>query len=113
MARSAGTVRIVFEAGTAGFVADCQKAKSKVIEFGQGASTAGAATRSSMAESTAAVKVLEGNLGGTTRAVSRFVSVTLGMGPVLSAAFPVIGAVLLGKAILDSYGPMRRCSRRG
>ena len=95
MARSAGTVQIVFQAGTAGFVADVAKAKSAVKDFGSG-------TKFNMAESSAAVKALEGNFTGTTRAVSRFLSVTLGLGPVLRAAFPVIGAVLLGKAIFDT-----------
>ncbi len=95
MAKSAGVITITFTAGTAGFVADVARAKSQVREFGQ-------TTKFNMAESSAAVRALEGNFGNTTRAVSRFLSVTLGMGPVLQAAFPVIGAVLLGKAIYDT-----------
>lgn len=54
-----------------------------------------------MAESSAAIKVLEGNFANSNRAVARFLAVTLGLGNVISAAFPVIGAVLLGKAIVD------------
>lgn len=95
MAKRAGVITISLNAGTSQFVLDMEKAKAKVRDFGQ-------ASKFNMAESTAAVKALEGNFGGTTRAVSRFVAVTLGLGPVLSAAFPVIGAVLLGKAIVDT-----------
>jgi len=39
--------------------------------------------------------VMEGNLTGTTRAAGAFLATTLGLGPVLQAAFPVIGAVAL------------------
>ncbi|MBZ5621456.1 MAG: hypothetical protein LAQ69_22430 [Acidobacteriia bacterium] len=94
MGRSAGVITIRFEAGTAGFVADVAKAKASVKDFGT-------STKFNMLESTAAIRTLEGNFQSSTRAVSRFVSVTLGLGPVMAAAFPVIGAVLLGKAIVD------------
>lgn len=95
MPRSAATVRVLFEAGTEGFVADVKKAEASVRQFGT-------ASKVSSAESNAAVKLLEGNIGSSTRAVSRFLSQTLGLGPILSAAFPVVGLVLFGKAIADT-----------
>ena len=93
MGRSAGTVTIRFEAGTAGFVADVGKAKAAVRDFGT-------KTHSDMLANTAALRVMEGNLAGGTRAVARFMSVTLGLGPVLTAAFNVVGPILLGAAIV-------------
>lgn len=43
----------------------------------------------------AAIRELEGNFNGGGRAAGRFLAVTLGLGPALSAAFPVIGALAL------------------
>ena len=47
------------------------------------------------------VKVLEGSLMGSSRAAGMFLSNTLGLGKVLSAAFPVIGALALGAVLID------------
>lgn len=94
MGRAAGVITVRFEAGTSGFVLDVKNAKTAVRDFGQ-------STKFNMLESTAAIRTLEGNFQSSTRAVSRFLSVTLGLGPVLAAAFPVIGAVLLGKQLVD------------
>jgi len=48
-----------------------------------------------------AMRVLEGSMMGGTRAAASFLSNTLGLGPVLEAAFPVIGAAALGMVIVD------------
>jgi hypothetical protein len=47
-----------------------------------------------MAASSAAIRSFEGNV--PIRAIERFVGTTLGLGPILTAAFPIIGAVDLG-----------------
>jgi hypothetical protein len=47
------------------------------------------------------VRVLEGSLMGSSRAAGMFLSNTLGLGKVLSAAFPVIGALALGAVLID------------
>jgi hypothetical protein len=43
----------------------------------------------------ASLRVLEGNFQGSTRAASAFLATTLGLGPILQVAFPVIGALAL------------------
>src|ERR1017187_5231600 len=95
MSRKAGTIVISLEAGTSKFMLDMDRAKAKVRDFGT-------STKASGAEAAAAVKALEGNFTNSTRALSRFLNVTLGAGPIFAAAFPVIGAGLLGKAISDT-----------
>src|SRR6185503_15963042 len=84
-----------FEAGTAGFVADVNKAKASVRDFGE-------QSKGSLAQSTATVRLLEGNLTGSARAVTRFLSDTLKLGPILQKAFPIAGAVYLGDAIIQT-----------
>lgn len=97
MARSAGTVRLTFEAGTAGFVADVSKAKAAVKEFHAEMGTHGVST---MQAASGAIRELEGNLEHNIRAVERFMVTTLKLGPVLQAAFPVIGAIAFGGMIV-------------
>jgi hypothetical protein len=92
MARSAGTVTLRFEAGTAGFVADVTKAKAAVRDFG-------ASAKSNMVEAGATVKALQGNVAGSERAMAHFMETTLHLGPALTAAFNVVGPVLVGLAI--------------
>ena len=56
------------------------------------------AVRSGISErmaASASLRVLEGNMMGSTRAAGAFLSTTLGLGPALQAAFPVIGAIAL------------------
>ena len=53
-----------------------------------------------MAASSAAIRSLEGAV--PIRAIERFVGTTLGLGPILTAAFPVIGAVDLGIAAIEA-----------
>lgn len=50
---------------------------------------------SSMAASSGAIRLLEGNFQNNIRAAERFIGTTLGLGPVLEAAFPIVGAVAL------------------
>jgi len=95
MGKAAGIITLRMKAGTAELFTDIDRSKAKIREFG-------GAAKSSNAEVAATVKALEGNFAGTTRAVSRFLGTTLGLGPVIQKAFPVVGAVLLGKAIFDT-----------
>jgi hypothetical protein len=45
------------------------------------------------------IRVLEGNIMGSNRAAANFLATSLGLGPVLQAAFPVIGALAFGEVI--------------
>lgn len=52
-----------------------------------------------MSASSAALRTLEGNFQHNIRAAERFISTTLGLGPLLEAAFPVVGAIALVGAL--------------
>ena len=58
----------------------------------------------------AALRVLEGNMTNNLRAAERFTAKVLGLGPILQAAFPLVGAVAflgvigeLGKRVYDFF----------
>lgn len=94
MPSSAGQIVVEFVAGNAKFVADTEKAKKAVRDFGSH-------TVSSMSASSAAIRTLEGNFTHNIRAAERFLATTLKLGPVLQAAFPVVGAIALGGAMSE------------
>jgi hypothetical protein len=54
---------------------------------------------SSRQAATAGIGILEGRMMSGNRAAAAFLSTTLGLGPVLQAAFPVIGALALGEVL--------------
>lgn len=56
---------------------------------------------SSRQAATAGIGILEGRMMSGNRAAAAFLSTTLGLGPVLQAAFPVIGALALGEVLID------------
>jgi predicted secreted protein len=87
-------------AGTAQFIQEMDKANAKVRDFGKGAHGTGesfrqmgAHTVSGTMAASGAIRVMEGNVQNNIRAVERFLSTTLKLGPVLQAAFPVVGAI--------------------
>jgi hypothetical protein len=99
--KSAGVITINLNAGTAQFVQDLSSAKGKVVDFGKAAAGAGNAHRSSMIEASAAIRGLEGNFDRNIRAVERFASTTLGLGPIFKAAFPLIGGIAFGSMLVE------------
>lgn len=54
-----------------------------------------------MAAASSAIRELEGNFSHNIRAAERFLTTTLGLGPALQAAFPVIGALALGGVLVE------------
>ena len=54
-----------------------------------------------MAASSGALRLLEGDYSNNIRAAERFVGTTLGLSPILEAAFPVVGAIALGGALVE------------
>ena len=50
---------------------------------------------------TAGIGILEGRMMSGNRAAAAFLSTTLVLGPVLQAAFPIIGALALGEVLVD------------
>ncbi|HUA85508.1 MAG TPA: hypothetical protein VMB85_16710 [Bryobacteraceae bacterium] len=77
-----------FKAGTAKFIADVDTVKAKMREFGQHGVTNVQAT-------SAALRVLEGNMTNNLRAAERFLAETLHLGPALQKVFAVTGSIAL------------------
>jgi hypothetical protein len=103
MSRRAGSIVISLSAGTAQFVADMEKAKAKIHEFGSTGVSETKATR-------AAFKALEGGMLSNTRAAEQFAEKLLGVGNIAKFAFPVIGGLAfagmlaeVGKKVYEFY----------
>ncbi len=64
-----------------------------------------------IAAASGAVRELEGNL--PIRAVERFLTTTLGLGPALAAAFPLVGAIAFGGVILEGVNKLRELGKQG
>jgi len=101
MGVKAGVISIDIDAGTAKFLVDMEKSNVALQKFGQGGSAAGGHLVSSMAASSAAVRLFEGDLLHSTRAVERFIGLFPGVQKAITAAFPLVGGLafagLLGK----------------
>ena len=63
--------------------------------------SATAATVPQFVAANAAMRVMEGNFLNNARGASRFLTSTLGLGPALQAAFPVIGAAALAGVLVE------------
>ncbi|MGA7237090.1 MAG: hypothetical protein WBY44_15490, partial [Bryobacteraceae bacterium] len=115
----AGQIVVNLTLGQAQFFMDLAKAKVGIKDFGavgkaaaQGVEAsatragiamreAGAHTVSSVQATSGALRTLEGNFGNNIRAVERFLATTVGLGPALQAAFPLIGGIAFGGLIVD------------
>ena len=80
MARKAAVISIDVNAGTAKMLVDLEKGKAGLKSFGSAG--AGSAKQAAME-----MKILEGNIGNNTRAVSQLLVNTLGLGKVVQGAF--------------------------
>jgi hypothetical protein len=96
----AGVLTIDVDAGTAKFLVDMDAANAKLRDFGAGAQQSGIHLVSSMQASSAAIRLLENPLGNNLRAVERFISLLPGMGKLLQAAFPVVGALAFADILI-------------
>ncbi len=94
MAKRIGTISIGLNLGTAQFIADADAANAKIKTFGN-------STKQSMAASSAALRELEGNFANNNRAIARFLATTVGLGPALQAAFPLVGAAAFGTMVVE------------
>jgi hypothetical protein len=73
-------------------------AKKEASAFGKSQEDAGKAAHGSVTgvqSASAAIRVLEGNFGTNVRAAENFLVKIAGMGPILQAAFPLVGAIAL------------------
>lgn len=91
MGKSVAGITVNFTAGVSQFVSDVDRAQAKLKEFGGAHRT----TVSDVQATSAALRVLEGNLANNLRAAERFAASLPGVGAALQAAFPVVGVVAL------------------
>jgi hypothetical protein len=107
MGRDAARISINLTAGVAAFVTEMAVAKAQVKDFGADATRSlggvsggfrklGTSGVSDVQATSAALRVMEGNMTNNLRASERFIANILGLGPVLRAAFPLVGAVAFG-----------------
>jgi len=99
-ARKVAVISINLNAGTAQFIADMDSARAKIGQFGQ-------SSKQSMIASSAALRELEGNFANNNRAIARFLSTSLGLGPVLQAAFPLVGGLAFGTMLFELGGKVK------
>lgn len=86
-------IAVNFEAGTGNLLTGFDQVTAKVREFGLGVKSVGHGTASSMQAASGAIRELEGNFTNNIRAVERFLSTTLKLGPIIQAAFPLVGGI--------------------
>jgi hypothetical protein len=101
MPARAGQIVVEMTAGTRTFVTDVEIAKTKLREFGTVGREVSASGVSGVQATSGALRVLEGNMTNNLRASERFVANVLHLGPVLQAAFPIVGAVAFGGILLN------------
>lgn len=78
-----------------------KKLSGSARAWGQATHEAGAHAVTGVQATSGALRVLEGNMTNNLRAAERFVANTLGMGNVLKAAFPAVGAIALGGVVTE------------
>jgi hypothetical protein len=99
MAKKVG-IYINLSAGTQQFILDMEKANASVKNFSALAAGMGTHGVTGVQAVSGALRVLEGGITNNLRAAERFTANVLGLGPVLQAAFPVIGALAFGGVVV-------------
>lgn len=94
MAKRIGTISIGVNLGTAKFIADADATNAKIRQFTQ-------QSRNSMVATTTVVREMNGHILNSNRAVARFLSDTLGLGPAMQAIFPLAGGIAFGAMAVD------------
>lgn len=94
MAIKAGQIVIDISAGTAQLVLDLEKAKARLGDFGKSGA-------SSIQQTSAALRVMEGNITNNIRAAERFLSSFKPIRELVAAAFPVVGAIAFGGVLVE------------
>ena len=96
--KSVGKIQIDLVAGTVQFRQAMQEAKNTLDTVGKAAKK----TISDNQAASASIRVLEGGLNNNLRAVETFMTKTLGLGPIMKAAFPLVGLVAFGELIVHT-----------
>ena len=118
MARKAAVISIDVQAGTAKMLVDLEKAKGGLREFAQPKSAFGSTVSETKAASSA-IKALEGGFDNNNKAATAFITKILGAGPIVQAAFPLIGlaafagmVVTVGEKFIGFISRSRKVRRR-
>lgn len=103
--KKVGVISINLTAGTVTFISELDRANAKVTDFTGKATRSfqemGSHSVSSMQATSGGLRLLEGNFTNNIRASERFLATTLGLGPVLQSAFPLIGGLAFGGLLVD------------
>lgn len=107
MGRKAAVISIDFNAGVGKMKVDLETGKAALRDFGSSGANSmrqfGGAAVSETKAATAAIKAMEGGFANNTRAATAFLTRIVGMGPILQAAFPVVGLLAFG-GMLEKVG---------
>ncbi|RZU39326.1 tail tape-measure protein [Edaphobacter modestus] len=96
----AGNVQVVLSVDKATYSQAMTEAQRQLDSFAGKARTAGHSTVSSMQAASASIRLLENPMSANIRAIERLISQSQVLSGVLKAAFPVVGAVMLGEMFL-------------
>ena len=103
MPARAGQIVVEMTAGSRTFIQDVEVAKTKIRELG----TVGASTNAGMVSgtkaTTASIKAMEGQFANNNRAATAFINTVLGGGPIMQAAFPIVGGLAFA-GMLETVG---------
>lgn len=106
MESTAGSVRTAFIADDSQYTPTMRKMQAQAKAFGVASTEAGnQAAKAGMhmvapwQASSAALRVMEGNMTNNIRAAERFLAMIPGVGKALQAAFPVVGAIALAGVV--------------
>jgi hypothetical protein len=103
MPARAGQIVVEMTAGSRTFIQDVEVAKTKLREFGTVGASANAGMVSGTKATTASIKAMEGGFANNNKAAAAFINTVLGGGPIMQAAFPIVGGLAFA-GMLDTVG---------
>jgi hypothetical protein len=95
----AGDVVVRIVAKDENYSAVMTRARREAQQFGKTVEAAGHATVTSQQAASGAIRLLEGDITRNVRAVEKFITTIPGVGKVLQAAFPIVGALAFAGVI--------------
>lgn len=98
---AAETEQVVSAEALAGATTEATAATEAFASAQTAASVATSSGISSRQAATASIGLLEGRMMSSNRAAGAFLATTLGLGPALQVAFPVIGAIAIAGVLVD------------
>jgi len=106
--RSAGGIYVQVGLGAEQFLGGMRLCNGELVRFAQTAGTSMGGARLAMVSASSSVRMLEGNFGGANRALARFLVDSAKLGPILEAAFPIVGIVAFGAAAVKIFNEIKK-----